>query len=533
VAAAVALAALLVFVPALHGGFVYDDHRFYAENESLGTPSILWRAFADPACQTSDGTHAGLWRPLRTLSFALDRAVFGDAAAGPHAVNVLLHAGGAAVLSLLLLAWELPPLAAALGAAAYAVHPAQTEVVAWISSRGDLLAVAGVLGALLADLRGRSRLAAALGVAALLSKEQAVVWPALVVLSRLVARRGAAESFRAARIPLAATAAFVLVRHLLLREPFQEGGLGQGRVPFVMLAAMLGHQAWFTLLPVGSIFDWQMPWVERPPGAVTLVAFAVLGGLFVRGFRVPAAWFLAALVPTWLLQAFVPLNILVADRFLLFALPAGALLLARAAARGPVLASGAAATVLAFGALTWDLVPVWRSDTTLWTRTAERVPGHPRASHWRGVQALREGRADEALPHLLVAAMANTADAMARYHLAYALEQIAIRTDERTRFAQALDNYRAAIDAFGRPRAEGAGDFLPLARLADVDLTLELGDRERGRSALEDLLSRPAPRISAANEKAWRIRIDLLTDTVTARLDGDLARRLRSWGGAR
>lgn len=89
-----ALLALLVFVPTLHGGFVYDDHRFLESNPHLGDPSILWRAFTDPSCQTADGTHAGLWRPLRTLLFALERAVFGGGAAGPHAVSVALHVAG-------------------------------------------------------------------------------------------------------------------------------------------------------------------------------------------------------------------------------------------------------------------------------------------------------------------------------------------------------------------------------------------------------------------------------------------------------
>ncbi|MCG3136168.1 MAG: hypothetical protein HMLKMBBP_04008 [Planctomycetes bacterium] len=182
-----AAAAAAVLAPSVAGGFVYDDHRFVAENAALREPSILWRAFADPSCQTSDGTHAGLWRPLRTLSFAFDASVLGGSPAAMHAVNVALHAAGTMLVAALLGAWGAGPPAAALGALVYGLHPAQAECVAWISSRGDLLAAGLVWAALLADLRGRAALSLGLGAAALLSKEQAAVWPLLLPVSRSLA----------------------------------------------------------------------------------------------------------------------------------------------------------------------------------------------------------------------------------------------------------------------------------------------------------------------------------------------------------
>ena len=139
-AIAAGVVATLLFIPALRNGFVYDDHRFYSDNAYLIHPSIFWRAFLDPVCQTSDLTHAGLWRPLRTLSFALDRFLAGGDPFGPHLTNLVLHGLGAMLVARLLTMWRAPPIAAFLGAIAYACHPVQTECVAWISSRGDLLA---------------------------------------------------------------------------------------------------------------------------------------------------------------------------------------------------------------------------------------------------------------------------------------------------------------------------------------------------------------------------------------------------------
>jgi hypothetical protein len=174
-AALVAAVAAAAFLPALSFGFVYDDHRFLAENDNLTGASVVWRAFADPACQTADATYAGLWRPLRTLSFALDRALFGQRAWGPHAVNVVLHSAAAAALFALLRRIGAGVTAACAGAVLYALHPVQVECVAWVSSRGDLLAAALLFSSTALDLSGSRRWALALGAAALFAKEQAVV----------------------------------------------------------------------------------------------------------------------------------------------------------------------------------------------------------------------------------------------------------------------------------------------------------------------------------------------------------------------
>lgn len=522
-----AVAALVVFAPALHGGFVYDDHRFLETNPHLGETSILWRAFGDPACQTSDGTHAGLWRPLRTLSFALDRLVFGGAAWGPHAVNVALHAAGAALVARLLLAWRVAPVAAALGATLYALHPAQAECVAWISSRGDVLAAAFVWGALVADLDERPRLGWALGAAALLSKEQAVVWPVLAALSQFAAGAGARRAWRAARVPLVLTAVFVVVRHLLLTDPLQQGGLGQGAPGVPVLGSMLAHQAWVAFVPVRLLFDWQMPFVRTAPAPAACVALLVAAGLFVRATRAPVAWFLAGIAPTWALQAFVPLNILVADRFLLFSLPA----VAWVAARGAASSAGAAAAVgvvaASMGVLTWNEVPKWRSDTSLFGPTAAAMPGHPRANTWLGIAALRDGRADDAESHLALAAGSAPGDATARYHLAAAQEIVARRLgqDGEVRLVAALANYRAAIAAFGRPRAEGAGELLAAARWAEPDLLLVLGKRDESRAAIEALLA-GAP-LPGERSPATSARAELLARRAETFLDRDLAARIR------
>lgn len=527
--AAAAVIAAIALAASLRGGFVYDDHRFVADNAALREPSILWRAFADPSCQTSDGTHAGLWRPLRTLSFAFDAAVLGGSPGAMHAVQVLLHAAGTFLVASLLLAWRAPPLAAALGALVYGLHPAQAECVAWISSRGDLLAAALVWGALLADVGGRKRTAVVLGCAALLAKEQAVVWPLLVPLSRAAAGRPWREGFRAARAPLVATACFVAVRHLLLTEPTQEGGLGI-EVGAREVAASLGHQTWFGLTGTGSLFDWQMPPGALPPLVLAAAAlpFAALAN---RGTRIAAAWWLAALVPTLFAQVLVPLNILVADRFVLFGLPALSLAAARGVSgsrlRAAVLGAGLAGLLLS----TRELVPVWTSDASLWGRTAARVPDHYRANAWLGADLLRRGDAEAAIPRLAAATKHPGADGRTWYHLAVALESRGFASGDSALVTDAARCYGRAVAEFAKPRAEAPATAV-VAAFARAELLLVLREPSAA-DAIDRAVAVPVPALAAGLADALRERARRVSDAL--RSSGDLRRAdaVRSWAGIR
>lgn len=526
--AAAGAAACALFALSVGGGFVYDDHRFLADNGALTEPSVLWRAFSDPAVQTSDGSHAGLWRPLRTLSFALDAWLFGGAPSGSHAVNVLLHGAATSAVAALLLRWRAGIVGALLGALLYAAHPVQVECVAWISSRGDLLAALALWSSLLLAARDRRTSALVTGALALLAKEQAVVWPLLACASAVLCGRAPKDAIRRAVAPALVTVAFVSVRYALLEEPLQQGGLGAPAAAEIW--RMLGHQVGFALVPVGALFDWQMPELARPLGRIAL---AVLGALpFVallrRSTRPLGLWFLAALVPTLFVQVLVPLNIRVADRFLLFCLPAlaagGALAVRRDGRVAPALGLGVACCAV----LTLTAIPIWKSDATLWTRTAAGVPGHWRAEQNLGVQAFRAGAYEDAVAHFRAAVEAGPRDAHTRYQLAWALERHGSETREPALFREALREYLAANALVGFPRTRHPERVQPLARLGAAYLLLALGEADDARAATELLLLDPAPP-SGARDGFWEARVAEFARRVEVHLDEDLARRVREW----
>ncbi|MBI4544077.1 MAG: hypothetical protein HY703_02650, partial [Gemmatimonadetes bacterium] len=189
-ALAVAALACAVYLNSLANGFAMDDVAVIQRNDRLHSAGRLLEVLTTPYWPAKEPI-ASPYRPVTSLSFALNWAAGRGHPGAFHAVNVLLHAAVAALLLLLLLRLGLPAAAATLGAAVFALHPVHTEAVANIVGRAELLVACFVLIAALAYLRSTARPwlripAIALAYAlALGSKENAIVLPALLVLLEL------------------------------------------------------------------------------------------------------------------------------------------------------------------------------------------------------------------------------------------------------------------------------------------------------------------------------------------------------------
>ncbi len=183
--AVLVVSTVVSYVPVFYAGFVnYDDNQYVLSNPIVRN-GLSWKGVL--AAVTT--AHAANWHPLTWLSHAADVTLFGMNPAGPHAVNLFLHA-----LNVLMLFSVLRRLTGATGRSAvvaglFALHPLHVESVAWISERKDLLC------ALFSLLSARSYLSrpaagggkvppAAVGwfVMALLSKPMAVTLPFVFIL---------------------------------------------------------------------------------------------------------------------------------------------------------------------------------------------------------------------------------------------------------------------------------------------------------------------------------------------------------------
>ncbi len=178
VGAVVALVGIVValYWPTLHYAFVYDDFHLVVANPHVRAPASQWWSFFVPG--------HGAYRPLRTLSYAIDYRLGGFTPSAFRRTNILLHAGATLVVFALALELGIGWAGAAAAAALFAVHPVQTESVTYISGRRDVLCglffFASVAAYVRFRLTRRTRwVAAAIGAAAaaVLAKEMAATIP--------------------------------------------------------------------------------------------------------------------------------------------------------------------------------------------------------------------------------------------------------------------------------------------------------------------------------------------------------------------
>ena len=134
----IVLLVFLAYLPALHGGFVWDDDTHISTNETLRSWQGLWEIWFKPGatCQ---------YYPLSFTLFWLGYQLWGLNPLGYHLLNVALHSLVAVLLWQIL--ERLKVRGAWLAGAIFALHPVCVMSVAWMTELKNTLSAALALGA--------------------------------------------------------------------------------------------------------------------------------------------------------------------------------------------------------------------------------------------------------------------------------------------------------------------------------------------------------------------------------------------------
>jgi hypothetical protein len=390
-----ALATVLVYLPAMRGGFIWDD-------------DIL--VTANPAVKSMNGLFAiwfGDWQldyiPLTLTSFWAEWHLWGMHAAGYHIVNILIHAANAVLVWRVLLRLDVP--GSWLAALLFAVHPVCAASVAWIAERKNTLSMFFYLLSLGWFLRydeavhstvknGNARrllwCSLAAFVLALLAKSSTAVLPAVLLLGVWWRRGGVTWRDVRRCVPFFVLAVLMVAAAAAIQARAVRGGLG---VIHDSLPVRLIGGSWAVWFYLGKIFapanlTMIYPrWAIDPRAAISyLPGFLLAGLLFVfwrwregwgRPFLFALGYFIVALAPA---LGVVDLAFFsssrVADHFQYLALPGICALTAGLAWRkrrvGTALAAGMAVAVLMV--LTCRHERVLADSRTLWQDNLAKNP---------------------------------------------------------------------------------------------------------------------------------------------------------------
>jgi hypothetical protein len=271
-AALSAALAFLLYAHTLAGSFVYDDN-FQVKNDPRLKDVRLWPKYLTEGYFPNAADN--LWRPLVSLSYALQYKLHGPHPFGFHLVNILLHA--AASVTVAELARRLTDRKVALIAGLlFAAHPVHVEAVAYVVGRAESACTIGILGGLILATRPlttrRAWAITACTAAAIFSKEQGLLTPflllALVWMRRTTGRFSPDEKKPARLLAAVLTlfmAAYITYRNHILPWYWETALLDYAIQPLIrsdlrdrilIPVALLGRYAALIAAPVKLLPDY-------------------------------------------------------------------------------------------------------------------------------------------------------------------------------------------------------------------------------------------------------------------------------------
>jgi tetratricopeptide (TPR) repeat protein len=462
-------ATFLAYVPALRGGFVWDDDA-HVTRPSLRSLDGLRRIWLELGATQQ-------YYPLLHSAFWFEHRLWGDSVVGYHLANIVLHASAACLVVAIMRRLALP--GALLAGLIFALHPVNVESVAWISEQKNTLSAVLCLGAAYVYLGfDRDRrpaqyaLALALFVLALLAKSVTATLPAALLVifcwqrGRISWRRDALPLVPWLAIGAAAGLFTAWVERTYVGAQGAEYALGwpsrfllAGRVIWFYL----GNIAWpadlMFIYPHWSV-DAGEPWQYLFPAA----ALALLSGLWLLAVRARGQTRRASAAALAGLLVFVGtlfpalgfFNVYpfvfsyVADHFQYLAslgviVPASAALALAAGSlteeSSRLLArAGAIALLATLGVLTWLQSGTYRDVQTLYLTTLARNPDCWMAHANLGLAwSLVPGRLDDAIAQYEISLRQHPDNAEAHHNLGNAWARTPGRMDD------ALAEYNEAI----------------------------------------------------------------------------------------
>ncbi len=419
----VAATTMLAYIPAMQGGFIWDDDDYVTQNPVIQSSDGLARIWLEPASLPQ-------YYPMVHTTFWIEYHLWQLNPRGYHTTNVLLHLVGAILLFFILKRLRVP--APLMAAAVFALHPVHVESVAWITERKNTLSGLFFMLSLLAwlhwrplagdgrSMRGSTKLyilSFAAFCLALLSKSVTCSLPAVILLLVWWKENRITRNDLLATLPMfavglvmAMVTASMEVTHVVARGEAWDLSL-------VERCLVAGRALWFyaykLLLPLNLSFNYARWAIDATAliqylfpagiGVVTIGLWAMRQRIG-RGALVAVLIFAGSLVPALgFFNVFPMIYSFVADHFqylasiALIALGCGLarIVLGKWLGRKQLILAGGAVLLLLAG-LTWNQCGIYRDLETLWIDTMSKNPDSWLAKVNLGGMRLDQGRLDEA-----------------------------------------------------------------------------------------------------------------------------------------
>lgn len=333
------LITVLAYFPSFSSDFLFDDHPLIEKNtviENLKNVPLFFTSKEARIPWTHGGLQDDTYRPLQSTSYALSAHIWGKTPMYFHIENVLLHLINGILIYFLLNHILRRRGLSFLSGLFFLIHPVQVEAVTYLSERASLLSLFFFLLSFLfflnSDIRkGKFDFKLLISLfffsAGLLSKETAIILPAIIVLYMICfSEREEAtfpKIFSSCWYYFLVAVVYLVVRTLNLGQFAQQVSVGKGDL-FLIMAGVFCRYLRLFIYPANLTFFPEVNAKGLVLSDIYIIYFAVIIGftfltiyMFKKNKKVSffLLGYLIALLPV---SNIIPIKAYMQERFLYF-----------------------------------------------------------------------------------------------------------------------------------------------------------------------------------------------------------------------
>jgi Flp pilus assembly protein TadD len=184
-----ALLSAIIYFNSLKGTFFWDDRAVIFDNPLIKSWTKSLSTFLPHYWLKVHPGIKGQYRPLRNITFTFDYSLWHNNPFGYHLTNYLLNIFVVILVSFVAKDIFSSENVALISATLFAIHPAHIENVNYIKNRSDILCLLFILLSFYLFMKNRNILSILTYILALLAKEFAVMFPAVLLIYVFVMKK--------------------------------------------------------------------------------------------------------------------------------------------------------------------------------------------------------------------------------------------------------------------------------------------------------------------------------------------------------
>ena len=331
---------VLIYLNSLKNTFVYDDYLTITNNHFIREWRYLSALFNQKYFAVSNEL---TYRPVVTLSYFVDYAIWQLRPCGYHLTNLIIHTLNVYLVYFTAYLLFKNRITAFISCLLFSIHPIFSEAVNAVSYREDLLSASFLLVAFILFIKHTKStnrryfiiwytLSLLTYLLAMLSKETAFVLPFLILSYDLIFQKNHILNFHNRIRRLVANYAgyiaiggfYLFLRFYLFHHPGESVGYPGNSVfvNFIMMTKVLGYYVKLFFIPAPLNADYIVPLTFSPADAAFIISIILLittAILLVKKCRLSSIWtfstiwFFVTLLPV---LNIIPINNIMAERYL-------------------------------------------------------------------------------------------------------------------------------------------------------------------------------------------------------------------------